>query len=854
MHGTLKSRITRFPGQLLRVALFVSIIAGGIGSAAAQNRIIDDIRVSRVGETATIEIQLACAMRFQSDLSMQSSTIIEVRVAPFDNCRLLGAGGGEIRRPLNGRLAGLVEVEYEPLGTSDSLLMLRFSEGVEYSVGQQGDLRTIVITVDTAAASRRGVTTQEPVQSARVEPPPPPATQTPAPSRSAPPSREPISPRLIEAEQTADYMVNLQSTRDAVDPAVAARIAVPSGSQLYVSRTQIDGQTWFRLRLGFFGTEQEAHDALETLKSEFPRAWIGRAEPEEVQTAREFALQEASQAQLPLVAAEAIEAQPESAEALTQMPAEEIAAKMGEARAALMSGDYDTSIALYSELQRTAGEHRADAAEFLGLAYERAGMTNQARTQYEWYLQEFPANVGIARVRQRLNGIVLTASTPAVALREAAPESRWDTAFGVSQYYRRDENQFDANQDSVTTLSALISDIDLSVQRRGDTVDLSGRVSLSQLHDMLGEDGPGDQQRVSYAYFDVESVARDWWLRLGRQTLHNFGVLGRFDGGRFDYSWAPERIVHVMTGYSVETTRDSLETDRQFYGAAVEFQNVIGEWDFAVFMNHQSIESLDARNAFGTEIRYTDSKRTLTGIIDYDIDYSELNTLLVLGTWRFDSGLTLSALVDERKSPILTTRNALIGQPVATIDELLIVWSEDEIRQLAVDRTADSSSLTLGVAAPLGQRFQLNFDYTSTELTGTVESGGVAAIEPTGPQHFYSTSLVGNGLFGGNDVSIFNVRFGRSDQFETTTFTWDSRFPIGRKVRLNPRIRFNSWEGLQNGRKRDSISPTLRVLFNTRRYYRVEVEFGVDRETRVDGIVEREASGNFINVGYRANF
>ncbi|MGD8808618.1 MAG: SPOR domain-containing protein [Gammaproteobacteria bacterium] len=849
MHRTLRSFFPRPAGSLLRRLIAVAAVGGTVQSAWAQDRIIDDIRVSRVGDTATIEIQLACAMRFQSDFSMQSSTVIEVRVAPFDNCRLLGAGGGEIRRPLNGRLAGLVEVEYEPLGTSDSLLMLRFSDGVEYSVNQQGDLRTIVITVDTAAASRRELTAAQPMQPPRAEPQQP-RTVEPQPV----PSRAPISPRVIAPEEVPDYMINLRSTQQAVDPTIVSQITIPSAQQLYVSRTQVDGQTWFRLRLGFFATEQDARAALESLRDQFPRAWIGRAEPEEVATAREFALGAAAEAPLPLVAAEAIEAQPESIAELRQMPAEEVSAQMEEARAAMMNGDFQRSIAIYSELQQTAGEHRADAAEFLGLAYERAGMTNQARTQYEWYLQEFPANVGIARVRQRLAGIVLAEATPVAALREPAEESRWRTGFGISQYYRRDENQFGADQESVTTLSALITDIDLSVQRRGERVDMSGRVSVSQLHDMLNDNGPGDQQRFSYAYFEVESLVRDWWLRFGRQTLHNFGVLGRFDGGRFDYAWAPERIVHLMTGYSVETTRDSLETDRPFYGAAVEFQNLIGEWDFSVFMNHQAIESIDARNAFGTEIRYSDSKRTLTSIIDYDIDYGEINTLLVLGTWRFDSGVTFSALIDERKSPILTTRNALIGQPVATIDELLLVWTEDEIRQLAVDRTARSSSLTLGVAAPLGQRFQLNFDYTSTELTGTVESGGVAAIEPTGAQHFYSTSLVGNGLFGGNDVSIFNVRIGRSDQFQSTTFTWDSRFPIGRRVRLNPRIRYNSWEGLLNGRQRDSISPTLRVLFNTRRHYRVELEFGVDRETRVDGIVEREASGNFVNLGYRANF
>jgi hypothetical protein len=821
------------------VAVLVSL--GATQVAMAQDRLIEDIRVSRVGENATIEIQLACPMRFQADFPTDAGTVIEVRVAPFEVCRALGSRG-EIRRPLNGRLAGLEEVEYEPLGPDNSLLMLRFTSGIAYEISQGGDLRTIVVNIDRSA--RPGPD----------RPPQPRAVPLESQSRPVSPGRDrlPLSPRIVEPARTADYMINLQSTTEPVDPSIAARVSLAPGNQLYVSRTQIDGQTWFRLRVGFFASESDARTLFESLRADFPRAWIGRAEAQEVESARDFALQNVAGSPLAVVAAETFEA--ESQSGLIEKPAAEIEAQMAAAREAMLEGNYEIGIQLYAELKRTAGEHRAEATEYLGLAYERAGLPNQARSEYEWYLREFPANVGIARVRQRLNGIVLRAAAPTQPLREVPRDSRWDTAFGISQYYRRDENQFDEDQESITTLSALISDIDLSVQRRGERFDMTGRMSVSHLHDMLDQTGPGDQERISYAYFDLESNVRDWWLRFGRQTLNSFGVLGRFDGARLDYTWSDQRIVHVMMGYPVESTRDTLERDREFYGAAVEFQDLIGSWDLSVFLNHQSIESLDARQAVGTEIRYSDSKRTLTGIVDFDVDYSELNTILLFGTWRLANRITLSALIDERKSPILTTRNALIGQPVGTIEELLLVWTEEEIRQLALDRTAESSTVTLGLAAPLGQRFQLNFDYTSTEVSGTAASGGVAAIESTGTQYFYSTSLVASGLFGSGDVSILNIRYGTSDQFKTSTFTWDLRIPVGRRIRVNPRIRLNSWKGLLNGRQRDSVSPTLRLLFNTRQHYRIEFEIGADRQTRVDGLLEREATGNFINLGYRANF
>jgi hypothetical protein len=226
----------------------------------------------------------------------------------------------------------------------------------------------------------------------------------------------------------------------------------------------------------------------------------------------------------------------------------------------------------------------------------------------------------------------------------------------------------------------------------------------------------------------------------------------------------------------------------------------------------------------------------------------------MLGTWRLKNRLTLSALLESRKSPILTTRNALIGQPVATIDEMLLVWTEEEIRQLAVDRTAASQTVTLGLATPLGERLQLNFDVTSTEIGATVDSGGVPAVPGTGPQTFYSASLVATGLFATADVSIFNFRVGEADTFKTSLLTWDARFPIGRKLRINPRIRLAAWDGFTDGRERSTVSPSLRLLLNTRNHYRFELEVGRDEITRTDPSGERYSHGSYFNVGYRANF
>jgi hypothetical protein len=133
-------------------------------------------------------------------------------------------------------------------------------------------------------------------------------------------------------------------------------------------------------------------------------------------------------------------------------------------------------------------------------------------------------------------------------------------------------------------------------------------------------------------------------------------------------------------------------------------------------------------------------------------------------------------------------------------------------------------------------------------------SAGVAALPGTGQQIYYSTSLVGSSLFGGSDVSIFNLRYGESDEFTTAQLTWDLRLPIGRRLRLNPRLRLGVWEGTLTGRTRERITPSLRLLWNSTRHYRLELEVGEDSMTRTDSGGEQDATGRFFNLGYRADF
>ena len=256
------------------------------------------------------------------------------------------------------------------------------------------------------------------------------------------------------------------------------------------------------------------------------------------------------------------------------------------------------------------------------------------------------------------------------------------------------------------------------------------------------------------------------------------------------------------------------------------------------------------------EARYADDKRTLTSMVDYDYGYDKLNTVLVLGTWRFDNRLTLTGLADVRQSPILTTRNALVGQPFTSISEMLGVFTEAEIRQIALDRTSDMTTLALGVSKPLFERFQINADVTAVDIGATVASAGVPAIPGTGRQVFYTTSFVGSGLFGARDVNVFNLRYGSSPDFTLSQVTWDVRLPVGQRLRINPRLSYGVWDG-SNGIHRETTSPSFRVLLSLRSRYHLEAEIGKDDFLRTNGAdptIRESSIGNYINIGYHADF
>jgi hypothetical protein len=196
----------------------------------------------------------------------------------------------------------------------------------------------------------------------------------------------------------------------------------------------------------------------------------------------------------------------------------------------------------------------------------------------------------------------------------------------------------------------------------------------------------------------------------------------------------------------------------------------------------------------------------------------------------------------------------LVGQSVTTIEDLLLIFSEEEIRQLAQDRSADVKTYAFGLSRPFFERFQVNLDVTMSEFGSTPASGGVPEFPEFGTQLYYSANFIGYSLLKEGDSTVLGFRYIDSDSATTSQFSFNSRYPLTRAFRINPRVIFSVRESNTNGLDRWLARPSLRLLYRMRRHYQFDLEFGGEWSSTESTAVTVDTSSYFIYMGYRADF
>jgi len=817
----------------LRARQFVTLLCLLLLTTVAHAAgVIDTVDIDDRDNPATIRINFTVPLQYINHAPERQGDELNIQFRPVSNNLFSlesSASDQQTVTAASSRYVPLIDARYQSIGVERGVLTLRFSRQVDYEIYPGADRRHILVKVVTANNPL------EDKQSLFTAP-----LKTKAPEKTG-------KKKKPAYNLTQHYVISLESFLEGKDMPALKDIPNREKYILYTTKFPIDGRIWNRLRIGFFSTRKEAEQVKTLIASQYPGAWVAYASAEEINAALE---------QSDILATPVTSPPRRPAPGLPRADEDKIYKLMEEARTAIAKNENSRAIRLYTKvLQYPDNPYSQDALEFLGLARERNQQYAHAINEYKRYLELYPEGEGAGSVRQRLAGLTTASrkprqlSTSRAATSDAKP---WEFYGGFSQYYRRDEIRTEVGGSNVTR-SALSNDLDLTARKRSDNYDLQSRFTGSYLYDFLG-DGTGNSSSVSSLYFDANQKQYGLSARLGRQSRNTGGVLGRFDGLLTGYQATDWMTVNLVAGFPVFSTRDAVKTDRYLYGLSADLGTFANAWDFNAFIIEQQNDGILDRRAIGGEARYFDPVRSLLAFVDYDISYDSLNTMVLLGTWTLPDRTTINASIDYRNSPVLTTTNALQGQTLPDIDELLNSLSEDEIRQLAEDRTADVTTLTLGASHPFSDRFQMSADVTTSQLSGTNASGGIEAIPGTGNEYFYNLQFIGSNLIKTGDISVLGLRYSDTSTSNISSVNMDIRYPVMTVWRINPRMRVDYRDNSNNDSTQWIAAPSLRVDYRWRKRYRFELEGGGEWSSQELATDTEDTSSYFVSIGYRADF
>ena len=781
-----------------------ALLAGSLaaGPLHAQGRIIEDVVASEQRGYVSVTLLFSCSMRYMSHTPATDGEALQVRFSAAPDC---GRTTASEPPPL---LAGA-------MGFVRSVDVVRpYGSDVEVRIGWSKP-ETFVLTpsMDGRLLRVRLLRTETPQVTVKEMP-----------------------------QGVSTYAVNLVSSTTPFTPEALASAAQTAGARTYVSETVVDDQRWYRLRAGPFVNEAAAKKALANSRGEFPKAWVAISDDDTLNATG-----------IPAGVATVTSTGPQPNASMTP---DEIRQTLAQAKDAFRHKDYARAIPLLTQVtQQPEYPQRADAQEMLALARERSGQVAHAKAEYEDYLQRYPTGDGSIRVRKRLQALAW-ATRPGRngTTGSDADESPWRVYGGFSQIYRQDQSHIESGLavSDLTTQDALLNDVSLVARRHGERFDLTTRASAGYSYDMLA-DGPGSQSRVTMLFAEFADRIAGWYARLGRQAGGAAGLMGTFDGMQAGYQLWPRLRVNGFFGFPVDSTRAGPDSSRRFVGISADVGTLANAWDLSFYAVDQQYSGVTDRQAVGTEVRYFRPGITLVGLADFDIHYSTLNTALLLGTFALPARWTLNFNVDHRKSPGLSTRNAMIGQPVRRFDELFGMYSPQQIEQLALDRTSESRTYSMGVSRPFGERWQWSLDASSMTLGSTRESGGIAATPSSGTDTAVSTQALGYGLFGRGDVTSLGLQYQTGDSAQMLSLGVGTQLPIGQRWRVGPRLRLDQRK-LESDRSTSfTYSPALRAEMRGK-HLTFEMEGGAEIGSRDVGTSSEEASRYYFSLGYRYDF
>ena len=667
-------------------------------------------------------------------------------------------------------------------------------------------------------------------------------------------------PRILVTDRgdtASNFAVNLESQHEPFSQAEIARAGERLQTKTFVSIIEAGGEKWYRLRAGPFYQRDVAESVLRAAAKDYPRAWLAVGD-DSVTTDPNSAFPEP-----PLPPVEPMGADP-------AMDPAERKQLFDAASKALRTKQYPEAIEMFTKLQRQPEfPERAAAQEMLGLARERAGEIAQAKAEYEEYLRRYPNGPAAERVRTRLRMLrSATAPERSAGLDSATEASHgWNVSGGATQLYRRDtfesslSGALPGSQPTMVVENAIFTDTDVFARHTGERLDFSFRLNAGLEENFLpdkatavGEPDLDNRVRITTAFFDLDDKLIGLRARIGRQTATTDGIFGTFDGAMLQYQLEPGWTVRGTVGSPILNAQDNLDTNRRFETLALDYGPDLAHWNSSVYVTQETLDGLRDRQAVGTQWQYFVPGRSVVSYLDYDTQYHSLNAAVLLGTLQLPDRWLLTVDLERRNAPLLTTENALIGQVgINSLSQLEQTYTEQEIFQLAKDRTPMLSSFIVSAQKQLGERFQVMFDVFMTQESTTPASGGVAAIPGTlGTDLSYQVQFFGTGLLSSADFHQLVLRYDHTSTADTSGVDYIARYPLWGAWRIGPRILAQ--------RIVNDTGP-VQYLYNPyahadwqRNGRMVEIEAGTEIGRNPQILQIGNTTRLFVSIGYRVNF
>ncbi|MBV8853203.1 MAG: SPOR domain-containing protein [Sinobacteraceae bacterium] len=657
-------------------------------------------------------------------------------------------------------------------------------------------------------------------------------------------------PRILVADRgdvANNFAVNLESQRQPFDAAALERAARRLQTATFVSEIEVGDEKWYRLRAGPFEQRAIAESVLRAAARDYPRAWLAVGDDSVTSDPNSVIAAPA----LPAVAP--IGSDPD-------LPAAERAMLLEEARQALAARDFTAAVQRLTKLQRQAEyPQRAEVQELLGLTRERAGEVAQAKAEYEEYLRRYPHGAAAERIKERLRMLQGAAATARSGGLDAAgsADHGWKISGGASQIYRRDSYGTDLNGPLYSTIveNAVFTDADVFVHRDGERLLSSFRSDFGYAKNLLPTDiqGADDRVRITTAYLDLDDRLSGVRGRIGRQLSSGDGTFGPFDGAVVSYQFARAWSARVIAGLPVEDYGQGVRTSRHFGTAAMEFSPYLSHWDASVYFTQQQFDGMRDRRAFGTQVQYGAPRLNLVSYLDYDTAYRSLNAAVLTGSLQLPARWQLTVDAEHRNSPLLTTRNALIGQPVDSLQELEQIYNLQQIYALARERTPEITTYSVSALKQLAERFQLILDVFDTTLTATPASGGVVAYPGTaGHDRSYQLQLLGESLLRTADFQQIVLRYDTTQDYHAIGTQLISRYPLLGAWRFGPRVLIQRRQ-TDNGLTQYVYTPYGRLDWQ-RNGRLLELEAGAELGHNPPALQIGNSQRLFVSLGYRINF